>query len=278
MNWDDLRIALAVFQAGSYSAASHQLTIDETTVARRISRLERDLGVRLFEAVDGGRRPTEEGREILASAKIIEDQTTRISQIGEGEAGHIGTYRIAATDSVAVHVLGPRTVDLLTAHPGLSVSFMASTENVDFSRWQADFAVRFKRPDKGDFVISKLGELTLHLIIPANAAPERLLCAYPEDLDMTPESQFLASHGLRPSARCLTKNLLVARTLIESGRCGGILPSFMCQDLLTDDRFSAEQLPEGRGVWLLIQPHLKEDETARMLVEWLKDCFREANS
>jgi len=277
MNWDDLRIALAVFQAGSYSAASHQLNVDETTVARRISRLERDLGVRLFEAVDGGRRPTEKGREVLASAKTIENQTGRIADIGRSESGHIGTYRIAATDSVAVQVLGPKTLDLLSDNPGLSISFMVSTENVDFSRWQADLAVRFKRPDKGEFVISKLGELTLHLLMPANSAPEQLMCAYPEDLDTTPESQFLTSRGLRSSARCLTKNLLVARSLIESGRCGGILPSFMCQDLLTDDRFSAEQLPEGRGVWLLIQPHLKEDETVRMLVEWLKDCFREAN-
>lgn len=278
MNWDDLRIAMAVCQAGSYSAASHRLGVDETTVARRISRLERDLDVRLFDAVDGGRRPTQKGREILASAKIIGDQADRITEIGKSEAGHIGTYRITATDSFAAYVLGPCIAELLTQHPGLSLSFMVSAENVDFSRWQADLAIRLMRPEKGDFVMSKLGEMILYLFAPAGSGDEPLLCAYPEDLDLTPESQFLAEKGLRPAARSLTKNLLVTRAMIESGQAGGILPSYMCRDLLDDDRFSVEEVPQRRDVWLLMQPHLKEDDTARMLVDWIKECFQMANS
>jgi DNA-binding transcriptional LysR family regulator len=56
MNWDDLRIAVAVHQSGSYAGAGSTLKIDETTVARRMARLQRDLGIPLFKAVDGVRR------------------------------------------------------------------------------------------------------------------------------------------------------------------------------------------------------------------------------
>ena len=51
MNWDDLRIIAAVRDEGTYAGASARLKIDETTVGRRLARVQRMLGLRLFEAV-----------------------------------------------------------------------------------------------------------------------------------------------------------------------------------------------------------------------------------
>src|SRR3954454_12749182 len=58
MNWDDLRIIAAVRDQGSYAGASARLRLDETTVARRVARIQGSLGVTLFDAVDGARKPT----------------------------------------------------------------------------------------------------------------------------------------------------------------------------------------------------------------------------
>jgi DNA-binding transcriptional LysR family regulator len=58
MNWDDLRIITAVRNEGTYAAAGARLRIDETTVSRRLARIERVLEITLFEAIDGVRRPT----------------------------------------------------------------------------------------------------------------------------------------------------------------------------------------------------------------------------
>ena len=66
-------------------------------------------------------------------------------------------------------MLSPRVSALLDRGPGLSLQFLTSSENVKFSRWQADFAIRLRKPDKGDFTISKLGEMALYLIEPAPA-------------------------------------------------------------------------------------------------------------
>ena len=44
MNWDDLRIIAAVRDEGTYAGASARLRIDETTVGRRLARIQRDLG------------------------------------------------------------------------------------------------------------------------------------------------------------------------------------------------------------------------------------------
>ena len=53
MNWDDLRIIAAVRDEGTYAGASARLRVDETTVGRRLARIQRDLGVPLFDAIDG---------------------------------------------------------------------------------------------------------------------------------------------------------------------------------------------------------------------------------
>ena len=66
MNWDDLRIIAAVRDEGTYAGASARLKIDETTVGRRLSRIQRTLGLRLFEAVDGVRKPTRQCEMVLA--------------------------------------------------------------------------------------------------------------------------------------------------------------------------------------------------------------------
>ncbi|MGI9434086.1 MAG: LysR family transcriptional regulator [Geminicoccaceae bacterium] len=277
MNWDDLRVVMAVYQAGSYSAAAARLRVDETTVSRRLSRLQRDLGVQLFEAVDGARKPTAHCKEILGQAKAMADCADRIAEVGRDADQRVGTYRIATTDSIAVEVLGPNTADLLVKNPGLTLHFMASTENVDFSRWEADLALRLRKPEKGDFIISKVADLSLYLFQPMNVPDgDEFLCAYPDDLDMSPESQYLAKAGLRDARRCVTKNLLVTKKLVETRLCGGILPSFMCRDLLDDSAFKVTRLPDPREVWLLMQSHLKDDQTTRMLIDWMKACFLDA--
>jgi DNA-binding transcriptional LysR family regulator len=100
-----------------------------------------------------------------------------------------------------------------------------------------------------------------------------LTCAYPDALGSAPEAQFLKSAGLAENARCLTKNLVVIKSLIATGKCSGILASFMCGDMLDSDRYQTTKLPVTREVWLLLQPHLKDDPMARATIEWIKGCF-----
>jgi len=170
LNWDDLRIVAAIRDEGTFAGASARLRIDETTVGRRLRRIERTRGVRRFEAVDGLRKPTAQCERVLAHVAAMAGHVAEIARVGESLPGLTGRFRVAATNAVAEEVLSPRAAGLLARHPGLSLQFLTSSENVKFSRWQADFAVRLKKPDKGDFTISKLGELRLYLFEPATSS------------------------------------------------------------------------------------------------------------
>src|SRR6185312_16263252 len=215
MNWDDLRIVAAIRDEGTFAGASARLRIDETTVGRRLRRIEKTLGVRLFEAVDGLRKPTAQCERVLAHVAAMAGHVAEIARVGD-------------TNAVAEEVLSPRAAGLLARHPGLSLQFLTSSENVKFSRWQADFAVRLKKPDKGDFTISKLGELRLYLFEPASSSEiDPVVCTYPDDLGPIPETQFLKARGLQQRSRFVADNLRVTRTLIASRHAIGVLPEYL---------------------------------------------------
>jgi DNA-binding transcriptional LysR family regulator len=273
MNWDDLRIIAAVRDAGTYAGASASLRIDETTVGRRLARIERTLGVRLFEAVDGLRRPTAECESVVAHVQAMARHVADIGKVADRKAGLSGRLRIASTNAVAEEILSPRLDGLLSAHPALAVQFLTSSENVKFSRWQADLAIRLRKPDKGDFTITKLGEFRLYLIEPASSDAAPVVCAYPAELGPIPETQFLETRGLQGEARCVADNLKVIKTMVKMHRATAVLPDYICADLLADRRLRATLLPRRRDVWLLVQNHLKRDAATRVVIDWVRDSF-----
>jgi DNA-binding transcriptional LysR family regulator len=276
MNWDDLRIIAAVRDKGSYAGASARLRLDETTVARRVARIQGSLGVTLFDAVDGVRRPTAYCEAILAHVQEIARHVAEIGNVGKAEHGVVGRLRIATTNSIAEEILAPRAAPFMRANPGLTLQFMTSGENVNFSRWEADLAVRLRKPDRGDFTISKLADVRLYLFEPVakrDAADGPVVCCYPEELDHTSESRYLMAKQLYVQGRCITENLRIVRALIKSHAAVGILPEHMCATLLGDRRLRATPLERRQDVWLLVQNHLKRDPASRVVIDWLRDSF-----
>jgi len=276
MNWDDLRIIQAVRQEGSYSGAAATLLIDETTVSRRLTRIERALGVTLFEAVDGVRKPTANCELVASHIQAIARHVAEIGNVGNETTGPVGRFRVASINSIAEEVLAPGLASLLAANPGITIELLTSNERVNFSRWEADLAVRLRRPERGDFTIQKLVDTQLYFFEPtdvSSADGQQLVCCYPERLDRSPETEFLKSRGLQSGARCVTDNARVIRSLIRSRNAVGILPDYLCEDLLSDPHLRATPVSRSRDTWLLIQSHLKGNSAARIVIDWIRERF-----
>ncbi|MDF0583579.1 LysR family transcriptional regulator [Bradyrhizobium yuanmingense] len=276
MNWDDLRIIAAVRDEGTYAGASARLRIDETTVGRRLARIQRDLGVPLFDAVDGVRRPTRQCEAVLAHVGAMAAHAAAIDRIKESQVGPVGRLRIASTNAVAEELLAPHASSFLRDHPGLTLQFLTASGNVKFSRWQADLAIRLRKPEKGDFTISKLGDVRLYFFEPADrGGGEPIACVYPDELDAIPEAQFLRAKRLT-NVRCVTDNIRIIRTMIQSHQAIGVLPEHSCAPLLADRSLRATLLPKRRDVWLLVQNHLKRDPATRVTIAWVRACFQDS--
>ncbi len=276
MNWDDLRIIAAVRELGTYAGASARLRIDETTVARRVARIQGSLGVTLFNAVDGVRKPTADCEAILAHVHEIARHVAEIGNVGKATHGLVGRFRIASTELVAEEILAPRAGQFLAANTGLTLQFMTSDQNINFLRWEADLAVRLRKPDRGDFVITRLADVRLYLFEPVgehDPAQTPIVCCFPEHLDNTPQSRYLIARRLQAQGRCITGNYRVVRRLIETHAAIGILPEHMCADFLQDRRLRATLLESRQEAWLLVQNHLKHDPAAQLVIDWVRESF-----
>src|SRR5271165_6109954 len=61
MDWDNVRVFLAVARAGQFVAAAKRLKLDHATVSRRIAALEAALGAKLFDRRTTGAKLTSAG-------------------------------------------------------------------------------------------------------------------------------------------------------------------------------------------------------------------------
>jgi DNA-binding transcriptional LysR family regulator len=150
-SWDDLKILLAIARCGSLNAAATDLKTSQSTVSRRLAALEADLGVRLFERTSDGVKPTEVALELIPEARRMEETATSVStMLRNRDKRCVGRVRVALEDALAIHLVMPSVPRLLEENPGLELELLPSVAMVDLTRHEADLALRFAKPTRGD--------------------------------------------------------------------------------------------------------------------------------
>ena len=272
MNWDDLRVVATINRTGSFTRAAALLEVDETTISRRLARIEATLGVTLFAASHGRREPTEDCRRILRHLAVMEQATEAIDAILTAPNAAQRRLRLSTIGAIAHFYLAPALPELLEAEPELALSIDTSDHNIAMSRWEADFALRLGRPSRGDFTVRRIGTLQFALVRPSDPGARPLLAAYPEVLMETPEMQALQSLLGNVRSRLETSDLELTRRFLASGRGIGVVPDRLARSLAGNPAIEIEPLEVTRDVWLLSQPHLRDDSLARSVSEW---CTRQ---
>lgn len=161
MNWDDLRIFLAVSRAESLTGAAPALRMDPGTLSRRIARLEAALGAALFVKSPQGYALTDRGRALAGQAAEAEAALSR--GLDTGRAGLSGQVRIGAPDGCANFLLPQVCAAIQADHPGLELQILALPRVVNLSRREADMAITVSPPDAGRLTVQKIADYRLHL-------------------------------------------------------------------------------------------------------------------
>ncbi|MGO4485877.1 LysR family transcriptional regulator [Rhizobium pisi] len=164
MNWDDVRIFLAVARTGQILAASKRLGLNHATLSRRLTSLEEALKTRLLIRRPTGCELTAEGEVFLASAERMETEMLAVqANLGHTDAAIAGTVRVGAPDGFGVSFLAPRMGRLIERHPELKIQLVPVPRSFSLSQREADIAITLERPEQGRLVSSKLTDYTLGL-------------------------------------------------------------------------------------------------------------------
>src|SRR4051794_2174860 len=82
LDWEQVRLFLAVMRGRSLAKASERLAVDVSTISRRLDRLEQDLGAPLFDRTREGTTPTLLAEQMLPHAEEMELAAVRFSTAG----------------------------------------------------------------------------------------------------------------------------------------------------------------------------------------------------
>ena len=143
MKWDDIKVFLAVAEAGSTLAASKSLGVNQTTVSRRIDALESATGLTLFSRDLAGYRLTATGRELLKVSEptlpIFQNIITKIEDLVRQDAEHI---RLSGPAEAINHWVYPILNRFRQTHPHIVMEVDTSEKQVDLHAGEFDLAVR----------------------------------------------------------------------------------------------------------------------------------------
>jgi DNA-binding transcriptional LysR family regulator len=201
--WDDIRYFLAVARQGSLSAASRQLGVEHSTVARRVATLERRIGVRLFDRLPRSWTLTDEGQALVEPAERLEDEALAFSRAATAAPATQGRVRVSTPPVFGSHFLLPQLATHSARWPGIVLDVIGETRSVNLHRREADVAMRLMRPSEPGLAARRLGTMSMRLY----AAPAWLtrpeaawrFIGYGEPLSEVPQQRLLARiAGERP--------------------------------------------------------------------------------
>jgi DNA-binding transcriptional LysR family regulator len=153
LEWDDIRLFLAVAETGSMSAAARQLRTGQPTVSRRLALLESRLGYALFRRSAQGVACTAAGERLLAPARKMAEWAGEVGRAsGPHDGRPRGVVRLTAPPGVAWDFVAPFAAWLKTRQPGVQLEVLSSINYLDLARGEADLALRLRPAPPGDLV------------------------------------------------------------------------------------------------------------------------------
>ncbi|MFD1328500.1 LysR family transcriptional regulator [Mycoplana ramosa] len=242
MNWDDVRMFLAVARTGQLLAASRRLGVNHATLSRRVSALEAEMKTRLLVRRTNGCDLTAEGEVFFHAAERMEtEMLSAQAKIGRIDAAVAGTVRIGAPDGFGVSFLAPRLGRLIARHPELKIQLVPVPRSFSLSQREADIAITLERPEQGRLVSSKLTDYTLGLYssrsyIAAHGEPEDVdalkhhrRIGYVEDLIFTASLDFTGEVMRSWNASFEISSATGQTEAVRSGAGIGILHNYIAR-------------------------------------------------
>lgn len=135
---------VAVYRHQSFRLGARAVGVSQSTLTKNIQRLEKELGVRLFNRTTRSVAPTDTARQLIDKA----ESALRATDFFEAEArllagGDIGAIRVAAVALASETLIGATLSHLSRTHPHLEVEVVVGSSDIyqDLAAGRCDVAI-----------------------------------------------------------------------------------------------------------------------------------------
>ena len=169
--FDELEAFVAVVDFRGFGNAAERLGMAKSMVSRRVSDLERRLGVQLLKRTTRRQSLTDAGREFhLRATQILADLDEAEQCVADAEAEVSGRIRLAMPLGFGVILLAAPVADFLAAHPAIEIDVDLNDRAIDLIAENIDLAIRVGELEDSSLVARRLAAVR----IATCASPEYL--------------------------------------------------------------------------------------------------------
>lgn len=190
----------------SCSEAAVHLGLTQSAVSKQIEKVERFIGLPLFNRLKGGLVPNAVGARLMADLQPVLDELERVCDRASREATNRKVVIIRALAMVSDRWLLPRLPEFFAANPDIDIQYSTFLVNSEFDRGGAEIEVRFGAGPwlDGDST-PLLGRRNVLIAPPATPldTPLETLLKMPRLMHFQSRdiwAEFAAAHGIREEA------------------------------------------------------------------------------
>ncbi len=256
----ELDAVMAIARNGSFRAAAIDLGLSTTALSNAIGKLERNLGVRLFNRTTRSVSLTDAGRRFAATVgpALLEIHEAMEAARSEQEIP-AGVLRINAFASAGRELLAPLLLRFLRRHPRVHVDVVTEGRLVDIVAEGFDLGIRGADLVPADMIALPLGRPRRHAVV---ASP-----TYLESRGTPQAPPDLLAHAC---IRVRLPNGVLLRWQFEKD--GRPLPVDVDGPLTLDETSLARiAVLDGIGIGFFMEADVIEDVAAGRLVRLLDD-------
>lgn len=276
LNWNDLRYILAVARTGTLALAARKLKANETTVSRRLARVELTLSARLFDRVNGRYLPTRSGEQVIQQAERAEQAVKELTTAVAGtDASASGTVRVTTIPLLANRLLVPSLKTLYEQHPELRIELCSNPRNLDVTKREADIALRPARPHREHRAVARrIGQLAYAVYGRKGRAYTTLpWIMFEDEMAELPHVAWIGramkQDGASPPRLLVNDGEVVVHALL-AGLGKSLLPCAVGDRLPGLKRLSGREPVVVRELWTMIHPDLRRLPRITAVTGWIE--------
>ena len=279
MDWNDVRVFLAVAREGSMRAAGRKLGLSQPTIARRLAAFEATFGgPTLFDRLPEGLHLNAAGEQLLPTTENVEQAILALErQRAAASPVLTGTVRVSTGECAAgflARCLSGSTTAVLPA--GITLELVESRETANLARREADMALRHQPPESGDFYVSKAGTFACAVYRLRDADAGAWVTYTEEQAHYEPArwvqrqiEQTGESVALRASS------MLMHLEAIRAGTGRGVLPCYVGDGHSLLERLTPPIREIDAEYWIIVHRDLRRAACVRAAIDWMKALFAE---
>ncbi|AUH53487.1 LysR family transcriptional regulator [Chromobacterium sp. ATCC 53434] len=178
-----MALFVEVVKARGFRGAAEATGVPNSTLSRRVSALEKAIGLRLLHRTTRKVELTEAGLIYYERCRrIVDEARLAHEQLGDMLAQPVGVLRASLPVDFAVAYLAPLIAEFARQHPGLAFDFDLTPRRADLVSEPFDVAIRMGAPENSQLIARHLASLPTELYASPGYLRQRGMPAAPAEL------------------------------------------------------------------------------------------------